>query len=156
MADPRLEVGPRIFGVYRGSLVSGFREYRASAPAQPIHAGWDIAAPTGTNIRALGRCEVVRVRDNDSVSGYHQEITVWYPSAMAYVLYGHVRRGIIHRVGDEIAQGDIIAQVGTSYDAMWTTPHLHAQCWKYWSQAAAYSNAAAIDPARVRRWYGGY
>jgi murein DD-endopeptidase MepM/ murein hydrolase activator NlpD len=142
-----------VFGTYRGRLVSGFGQYRPSAPAQKTHAGWDVAAGTGTYGRALGLCEVVRVRDNDSVSGYHQEITVWYESARAFVLYGHVLRGIPHRVGDQLDQGDIVASVGTSYDAMGTLPHFHVQAWKTRQGMLSYSAGLAISPGRLEVWY---
>jgi murein DD-endopeptidase MepM/ murein hydrolase activator NlpD len=102
----------------------------------------------------LGDGLVVRVRDNDSVSGYHQEITVWYETANTYVLHGHVRQGIPLRVGAKFRQGDVIAAIGTSYDAMGTTPHLHCQCWKDRSSMLSYSAASAIDPGRVETWYG--
>ncbi len=151
--DPRLATGPRVFGTYKGRLVSGFGAVRPSAPAQKTHAGWDVAAATGTYGRALGDCEVVRVRDNDSVSGYHQEITVWYESALAYVLYGHVLRGIRHRPGDPLAQGDVIASVGTSYDAMGTLPHFHVQAWKTRQGMLSYSAGLAISPGRLEVWY---
>ncbi len=154
--DPRLAVRPRCFGIYGGRLVSGYLDYRPNAPAQPLHYGWDVAAEPGVYIRALGRCEVVRARDFDSVRGYHQEVTVWYESAMTYVLYGHVARGLPHRVGDVLGQGDVIASVGTTYDAMGTAPHAHIQVWKDRPSMEGYVNTAAIDPARVRRWYGGY
>jgi murein DD-endopeptidase MepM/ murein hydrolase activator NlpD len=95
----------------------------------------------------------VRVRDHNSVSGYHQEITVLYDSASAYVLYGHVGRGIPRRVGDILHQGDIIAAVGTSYDAMGTKPHAHIQAWKTKAEMLSYSANGAIDPQRVENWY---
>jgi hypothetical protein len=96
---------------------------------------------------------VVRVRDNDSVNGYHQEITVWYETAEAYMLYGHARRGIPHSVGRFFQQGDILASVGTSYDAMGTTPHFHCQAWKARAHMLSYSASAAIDPQRLENWY---
>lgn len=151
--DKRLAVEPRVFGIFRGRLVSGYGAYRPSAPAQKRHAGWDVAAPTGTYARALGGGEVVRVRDFNSVSGYHQEVTVWYASANAYALYGHAKAGIPLRVGDLFHQGDMLAAVGTSVDAMGTTPHFHVQCWKTKAAMLAYSADSAIDPARVENWY---
>ncbi len=151
--DIRLSVGPRVLGVFRGRLVSGFNDYRPNAPAQPVHKGWDIAAPTGVYARALGSGEVVRVRDRDSVSGYHQEVTVWYASALTYCLYGHVRQGIRLAAGDQFLQGDILAAVGTSYDAMGTTPHFHCQAWKDRDAMLSYSAAGAIDPQRLETWY---
>ncbi len=153
--DDRLAVGPRVFGVYRGVLVSGFGDERPNAPAQRFHRGWDVAATTGTAIRALGRGVVVRVRDFDSVSGYHQEITVYYETALCYVLHGHVYRDLPLKVGAKFGAGDILAYVGTSRDAMGTKPHLHAQAWKTWAAASVYSASGAIDPGRVERWYAG-
>jgi murein DD-endopeptidase MepM/ murein hydrolase activator NlpD len=151
--DERLAVGPRVFGVYKGKLVSGFNHSRPNAPAQRLHKGWDVVAATGTYIRALGDGVVIRVRDSDSVSGYHQEITVYYESAKTYVLHGHVARGIPLRAGREFRQGDILGAVGTSYDAMGTSPHLHAQCWKTDAGMRNYSADSAIDPQRVEDWY---
>lgn len=151
--DPRLAVGPRVLGIFKGRLVSAFNDHRPNAPAQIYHKGWDVAAPPGVFCRALGAGEVVRVRDNDSVSGYHQEITVFYSSATAYALYGHVARGLTLRPGTLFKQGDILARVGTSYDAMGTTPHAHVQVWKGRLDMLNYSASGAIDPQRLENWY---
>jgi murein DD-endopeptidase MepM/ murein hydrolase activator NlpD len=145
-----------MFGIYQGRLTSWFNHYRPNAPAQPLHKGWDVCAAPGTFIRALGRCQVVRVRDFDTVGGYHQEVSVYYPDAIAWVLYGHVMQGIVVKVGQQLRPGDVIARVGTSYDAMGTTPHAHVQCWKDKANLIGYSNATAFDPARVRNFYGGF
>lgn len=112
-----------------------------------------MVAATGTNVRALGEGVVVRSRDHDSVSGYHQEVTVWYEAAFAYTLYGHLLANSLLPVGKRFGQGDILGQIGTSRDAMFTVPHAHIQCWKDKSAMVGYNNLAAIDPARVRNFY---
>ncbi len=93
------------------------------------------------------------MRDHDSVSGYHQEITVFYLSALCFALYGHVARGLTRRVGDLVHQGDLVAKVGSSYDAMGTTPHAHVQVWKSRASMQAYSAGGSIDPQRLEDWY---
>jgi murein DD-endopeptidase MepM/ murein hydrolase activator NlpD len=147
--------------VENGRLVSAFNDYRPNAPAQVYHKGEDVGAPTGSRVFALASGTVIRSRDNDQVSGYHQELTVEYDvSAISahvekvYVLYGHMGRGTLLPLGAKVKRGTVLARVGTSYDAMNTAPHAHVQMWVSHRAALNYDNAAAIDPEPIRKAMG--
>ncbi len=144
------------WGVAGGRVVSAFGSLRPGAPAQRTHAGEDVAAPTGTPVHAMTGGVVVRSR-NGGVSGYHQETTVEYDVSRIslfvekiYVLYGHLLRDSLLPVGAAVARGTVIGRVGTSADAMGTTPHAHVQMWVSRDKAMAYDNASAQDPEHIR------
>jgi hypothetical protein len=142
-----------MWGVEGGWIISGFNHRRPWAVAQTVHRGEDVRTLPGQMIFAMDRAEVIRVRDFGSVGGYHQEITLFYPSVQRYVLYGHVQRGVsqFRRPGQVLQAGDLIAFAGTSADALHDYPHVHVQVWSSRAAADRYDNAAAIDPAPVRR-----
>jgi murein DD-endopeptidase MepM/ murein hydrolase activator NlpD len=135
------------WGIPNGKLGYGFNP--------PNHYGEDVKQSPGTVIRALHSGCVYRARND--VSGYRQEITVRYNSkgsmGRRWVLYGHVKEGSMRRTGTCFRRGAILARIGTSSDALGTTPHAHVQVWKTEKAARYYNNRAAINPAPVRRKY---
>jgi hypothetical protein len=136
------------WGVPNGRLGYGFNP--------PNHYGEDVKQSPGTVIRALHSGCVYRVRDHNSVSGYHQEITVRYNAkgsmGRRWVLYGHVKEGSMRRNGSCFRRGDILARIGTKYDGS-GIPHAHVQVWKREYAARYYNNGAAVNPAPVRKKY---
>ena len=148
------------WGIAGGRVISPYGARRPGAYAQRIHKGEDVGCETGTPVRALGDATVYRVRDNGSVSGYVQEVTLYYPSVGRYVLYGHVRRGIPVRVGERVRRGDLFARCGTISDASGGVPsrgapaHIHVQVWSMRGATDYYNNDAALDPEPTRRALG--
>lgn len=91
-----------------------------------FHAGIDLAAARGTPIRAPADGEVVfagRYQLRLGVAWWRYGNLVALRHGDRYVtLYGHCEE-ILVRVGQEVAQGEVIATVG---DSGWSTsPHLH-------------------------------
>lgn len=83
------------------------------------HQGVDFAAPTGTPIMAAGSARVAFVGWK---GGYGR--TVILDHGRGYTtLYGHMSRFGKERVGQRVAQGDVIGYVGSS--GLATGPHLH-------------------------------
>jgi murein DD-endopeptidase MepM/ murein hydrolase activator NlpD len=82
------------------------------------HEGIDVSAPMGTPILAAAKGRVAFAGQRD---GYG--LVVEIDHGFGYVtLYGHASRALVTR-GQQVARGDLIAQVGRSGIA--TSPHLH-------------------------------
>jgi murein DD-endopeptidase MepM/ murein hydrolase activator NlpD len=83
-----------------------------------LHAGIDIAAPTGTAIRASASGTVVTA---GSMRGYGNTVIIDHGGGFS-TLYGHCSRLYV-RSGQRVNQGDRIAAVGST--GLSTGPHLH-------------------------------
>jgi len=82
------------------------------------HAGIDIAAPAGTHITAPAPG---RVTFSGRKFGYGYTVDIDHGNGVV-TRYAHCR-SLVVRVGDEVAQGAVIATVGRS--GLATAPHLH-------------------------------
>lgn len=84
------------------------------------HRGVDMAAPTGTRVKASGDG---RVAFMGKKGGYGNVIILNHPNGISTV-YGHLSRfSDAIRKGDAVNQGDIIGYVGMT--GLATGPHLH-------------------------------
>jgi hypothetical protein len=103
-----------------GRNTSGFGAPRRYAPGGNVsfHYGTDIAAPTGTPIAATNRGRVL-IADFYPIKG---GFTVIDHGASVYSFYFHQSR-ILVSVGDVVARGQIIGEVGST--GLSTGPHLH-------------------------------
>ena len=83
-----------------------------------LHAGIDLAAPTGTAIRAADTGQVIIA---GPYGGYGNYTCVRHTKVLS-TCYGHQSR-ILVGVGDVVTQGQIIGAVGSTGNS--TGPHLH-------------------------------
>lgn len=83
------------------------------------HRGVDYAAPTGTPIRAAGAGKVSFVGNR---AGYGRVVILDHGRGTT-TLYAHMSRFAQIRLGDRVAQGELIGYVGQS--GLATGPHLH-------------------------------
>ena len=83
------------------------------------HDGLDVAAPEGTPVHAAADGEVLYA--GDELAGYGNLVVVRHAPGLATV-YAHNRK-ILVRVGDHVARGATIAEVGHTGRA--TGPHVH-------------------------------
>ncbi len=101
---------------------SGFSTGRFHPILQRIkaHQGVDLAAPTGTRVKASGEAVVDFVGQK---GGYGNVIVLKHENGVSTV-YGHLSRFAdgLHR-GEKVAQGDVIGFVGMT--GLATGPHLH-------------------------------
>ena len=103
----------------RGWLTSGFG-YRKSpfTGLNEKHDGWDIAARTGSNIRAPGDGTVILVgRQN----GYGNFLEIDHGYGLK-TRFAHTTKNLV-KVGDKVKRGQVIALVGNTGRS--TGPHLH-------------------------------
>ncbi|MBB3911684.1 M23 family metallopeptidase [Sphingomonas desiccabilis] len=98
-----------------------------------LHKGLDIAAPTGTPIRAAADGVVARA---GRAGGYGNFVKLNHSGGLA-TGYGHMSR-IAVRAGQRVRQGSVIGYVGST--GISTGPHLHYELWK---------NGAAVNPRSV-------
>ncbi|MFV0623839.1 M23 family metallopeptidase [Sphingomonas sp. ac-8] len=117
-----------------GRLTSGFGwRVHPLLRFRRLHKGLDIAAPSGTPIRAAADGVVARAGRN---GGYGNFVKLNHVSGIA-TGYGHMSR-IAVRAGQRVRQGSVIGYVGST--GMSTGPHLHYELWK---------NGAAVNPRSV-------
>jgi murein DD-endopeptidase MepM/ murein hydrolase activator NlpD len=112
MPSPR--VGKLLWPTFGGELVSGFGRRSGT-----FHDGLDIAAPTGTPVRAAH--DGVVVYSSNELSGYGNLIILQSSSSLITV-YGHNSRLLVKK-GEKVRKGDTIARVGATGRAQ--GPHLH-------------------------------
>ncbi len=83
-----------------------------------LHAGLDLAAPSGTPVKAAADAVVVTAGTH---GGYGNAVVLDHGGALA-TLYGHLSR-IDVRPGDVLHRGDLLGAVGSTGAS--TGPHLH-------------------------------
>ena len=84
-----------------------------------MHKGVDVAAPIGTPVVAAAPGVIITAGWNDG--GYGNLVEIEHPDG-SVTLYGHNDRVLV-RVGQQIAQGEQIAEMGTTGYS--TGPHTH-------------------------------
>ena len=117
--DPHLRNHPTLWPI-RGRVSSefGWRRNPMGGTGSEFHTGIDIAAPTGTAIRATGGGTVTF---SGWKQGYGLTIIINHGSGLT-TLYAHNSINMVN-VGQRVARGDIIARVGTT--GRTTGPHVH-------------------------------
>ncbi|WP_299328932.1 M23 family metallopeptidase [Parasphingopyxis sp.] len=117
-----------------GRLSSGFGMRRHPILGyRRMHTGIDIAAPTGTPIRAAASGTV---NYSGRRGGYGNYVRINHGSGIQ-TAYGHMSR-ILARNGTRVSQGQIIGYVGST--GMSTGPHLHYELIR---------NGRKVDPRSV-------
>ena len=114
-AGPIKQGSGRFIWPINGTLTSPFCESRSW---EKCHPGIDIAAPTGTPIRAA---DTGTVRIAGWVGGYGNYTCIQHTSALS-TCYGH-QSAIGVRVGQSVSKGQVIGKVGST--GFSTGPHLH-------------------------------
>ncbi|HET9658368.1 MAG TPA: M23 family metallopeptidase [Kineosporiaceae bacterium] len=107
-----------------------------------MHSGQDLAAPTGTPVRAASRGTVVFAGVSGSMtSGFGLLVTIEHPDGTR-TLYGHLSK-IDVNPNQQVTTGQTIGAVGSTGGS--TGPHLHYQVER---------GETAVDPARFMTDHG--
>jgi murein DD-endopeptidase MepM/ murein hydrolase activator NlpD len=116
-----LATGPWTLPVSNYTLTSGFG-YRVHpiSGVMRLHTGMDMAAPTGTPVRALADGIVESAGPS---SGYGNLITIKHANGVE-TYYGHLSK-IEVQPGQQVSVGELIGQVGSTGNS--TGPHLHLE-----------------------------
>lgn len=93
-----------------------------------IHLGVDLNVPAGTLVAIDFDAEVVRIDDDyPEEGGWGPRVIVRHESEPVYIVYAHLDRGILCKLGDKLKSGAAIAKVGAPpLNGNWF-PHLHVQ-----------------------------
>ena len=118
--DPRTDFSQAFIWPVTGRISGVFGSQRIlnGQPRRP-HYGVDIAAPTGTPIRAPADGRVTLAHDDLFFSGGTLILDHGHGLSTVYM---HLHK-ILVKTGDRVQQGDLIAQVGATGRV--TGPHLH-------------------------------
>lgn len=128
-------------GRYRITSGYGGRNNPTGNGAQ-YHQGVDLAADSGTPIRAVTGGTVVQA--GDAGDGYGKLVRIKSGNTETY--YGH-QSGVDVAVGDEVSPGDVVGAVGSTGNS--TGPHLHFEVRNNGSsiEPVAYLKTIGIDPS---------
>lgn len=105
-----------------------------------IHVGVDFNVPYKTKVCSdiVGTVAIVDA-DYPDVGGWGNRVIIYMPKAKAYIIYAHLDKKGLPKVGDKIRLGSRIGFVGKTPDNGFWFPHLHVQiveknffeeCWK--------------------------
>jgi len=142
---------PTVAGVFPllGSYSFGGDDARFGAGRTGhIHQGQDVIAVSGTPIVAPVAGTIVWKANQEGGAGIY--LVLHAPDGRDYV-FMHIKSGTVAvAVGDAVAQGQQLAQVGATGDA--DGPHLHFEIWPNGWYA---KGSAPIDPLpQLQRWAG--
>jgi murein DD-endopeptidase MepM/ murein hydrolase activator NlpD len=108
-----------------GTFTSGYGERWGE-----MHGGIDIAAPTGTPIRAVTRGTVIEA---GPATGFGLWLRLRHDKDGTVTVYGHMHT-LNAAAGDHVKAGETIATVGQRGQS--TGPHLHLEVWPHGNRAA--------------------
>ncbi|OHB10500.1 MAG: hypothetical protein A3I21_02160 [Candidatus Zambryskibacteria bacterium RIFCSPLOWO2_02_FULL_39_69] len=93
-----------------------------------IHLGIDINAPAGTLISVDFDAEVMKIDDDyPEEGGWGPRVTLKHKKESIFLIYAHLDRDIICKVGDLLKKDQIFAKIGKPpYNGNWF-PHVHVQ-----------------------------
>lgn len=112
----KINIGINLIRPVSGTITSRFG-YRRTG----LHTGLDIAAPTGTQIKAVADGKVTF--SGTTSSGYGKYIVISHGNGIQ-TYYAHCS-ALYVEAGEEVAQGQVIAAVGSTGNS--TGPHLHLE-----------------------------
>jgi len=116
--DLNLPSRPVAAGFFARPVLANFRK---SQGFHGRYSAFDIAAPKGTPVLASAAGRVISAKDNNWNGGYGKMIVISHNNG-TQTLYAHLSKVLV-KVGDWVAQGALIGQVGSTGRS--TGPHLH-------------------------------
>jgi hypothetical protein len=102
-----------------------------------IHLGVDYNVPDHTKVYADQEMQIVHVENDYPLRhGWGQMVIGYIEKFDICILYGHLSKENIWKVGDKIKQGEVVGVVGDKNDNGFWFTHLHVQCFtkKYFDE----------------------
>lgn len=121
----------------------GWRKRHPVTGKTSFHHGVDMAAPKGTPVKATKSGKVI-LANNGNWHGYGKTVAIQHADGYNSI-YGHLSK-ILCKVGDQVKQGQIIGEVGST--GVSTGNHLHFMLQKGALQAPSTKGAGygTVDP----------
>ena len=116
------------------------------------HGGMDIAAPIGTDVKAMADGEVVLIKWDAKkveghVRGYGRYVVIKHADGY-YTLYGHLEKDGVQVVeGQKVTNGQVIATSGNTGGS--TGPHLHLEVVKSKNLSGVFKYKNKLNPREV-------
>ena len=111
--------GSKFMWPVAGRFVSGFgTRFHPILGYKRMHSGIDIAAPSGTLVKAADGGEIIQAGYD---GGYGNSVIIYHGGGFA-TWYAHLSR-ILVSVGQTVGRGEVIGLVGAT--GLATGPHLH-------------------------------
>lgn len=105
--------------------------FQSTEDAREVHLGLDFWAPANTAVLAVLEGKVHSFKDNINFGDYGPTIILEHEwqGELFYSLYGHLSRRSLENVreGQQVKQGEKIAELGTPEENGDYAPHLHFQ-----------------------------
>ena len=117
-----VDIGISLIKPITGTISSKFGSI--SSVRNGAHTGLDIAAPTGTAIKAAASGTITYSGWKGGYNGGYGYLVVISHGNGVETYYGHCSKLYVS-VGDEVSQGDTIAAVGSTGNS--TGPHMHLE-----------------------------
>lgn len=121
------------FGGYREvrKLYRRSELFQSAEDAREVHLGVDFWAPANTAVLAVLDGKIHSFKDNANFGDYGPTIILEHEwnGSLFYSLYGHLNRRSLDNIyqGQEVKQGEKIAELGTPEENGDYAPHLHFQ-----------------------------
>ena len=107
-----------------------------------LHLGVDINVPHGTSVACDLPAKVIRIDDDyPEESGWGPRVIVRLLNIPTILIYAHLDKDIICKVGDVLKSGQVFAKIGSSSHNGGWFPHLHIQS----VEPKYYDNLLKID-----------
>jgi len=106
--------------LWRGSYLDEAKIY--------LHLGVDVNAPAGTAVAVDRHAEVIRVDDDTPlVGGWGNRVILRLRDEPIVLIYAHLAKDVVCKIGDQLAPGDVFAKLGASSENGYWMPHVHVQ-----------------------------
>ena len=140
---------PQIINYIRESSGFGMRQHPITKEYKG-HAGIDLTAVVGSEVRAAARGKIVKIgwdiktSTKGIITGYGRYVVIQHAEGY-YTLYAHLEKyGSLCTKGDEIENGQVIAYSGNTGGS--TGPHLHFEIINAGSLNDIFKKDNKIDP----------
>ncbi len=93
-----------------------------------VHLGVDINVPAGTEIATNFKAKVIKIGNNfDIDGGWGPYVILKHLERPIYIIYAHLDKNILCKIGDILDKDTIFSKVGNPPDNGNWFPHLHVQ-----------------------------